>query len=740
MATLFPGSVTLLPQHLSASEKDPKTKPNFTLALEHPILARLERCSSMRELRQLHAHMITTGLARDPFAASRLLAFCALSLHGDLRYALALFRQIPTPNLFSWNAIIRAFSRSNRPELSLRFYVEMLESGLLLPDSYTFPFLLKSCAHLSAFSEGHQIHAHAIKFGLWGDPFVSNSLIHMYAEIGRLELAMLVFERMSEAERSEVSWAAMIEGFVDNDRPDEAVALFLSKDWRNIDADQVTLVTVLSACARLPDLQLGKDIHCYIQEKGFELSLTLSNSLMNMYVKCGQIDVARLLFDGMPEKDLISWNVMISGCAENGHLEEGLQLLSEMKTRNIGVNEATFLRNIGVNEATFLSIVSACELLELALEIHGHIREMGFESNVSICNALIDMYSRIGNVDLGRIIFDEMMERDIITWNSMIAGYARCGSMTVAHSLFEHTPVKDNFTWSTMILGYVRTNQPQEAVGVYKHLLLEGHVKPDKITMLSVLTACSRLGALEEGKALHLYLKSNQVQIDTTLGTALVDMYSKCGCLAKAVEVFEGMQGRDVFAWTAMISGLAMHGRGKEAVQVFKQMQTIGRNFAKPNSITFLSILSACAHAGLINEGRRIYYSMLDFEVEPEMVHIGCMVDLFGRAGLLKEAADFITSLGYEVDANVWGALLGACRIHGNVELGKIAYKKILELDPLHDGARVLMSNLYAESGQWSEAKGMRRKMKDQNISKEVAQSWIEVDGTQYVFTAGDIL
>ncbi|XP_073109569.1 pentatricopeptide repeat-containing protein At2g29760, chloroplastic-like [Elaeis guineensis] len=680
MATLFPGSVvTLLPQHLSASEKDPNAKPNFTLALAHPMLARLERCSSMRELRQLHAHMVTTGLARDPFAASRLLAFCALSLHGDLHYALALFRQTPTPNLFSWNAIIRAFSRSNHPELSFRFYVEMLQSGLVLPDSYTFPFLLKSCTHLSAFSEGQQIHAHAIKFGLWGNPFVSNSLIHMYAEIGCLELAMLVFERMPEAERSEVSWAAMIAGFVDNDSPDEAVALFLSKDWRNIDADQ--------------------------------------------------IDVARLLFDGMPEKDLISWNVMISGYAENEHVEEGLQLLCEMKARNIRVNEATFL-----------SIISACERPDLALEIHGHIREMGFESHVSICNALIDMHSRIGNVDQGRVIFDEMPKRDIITWNSMIAGYAGCGSMTVAHSLFEQMPLKDNFSWSTMILGYVRNNQPQEAIGVYKDLQLEGHIKPDKITILSVLTACSHLGALEKGKALHLYLKSNQVQIDTTLGTALVDMYSKCGCLVKAVEVFEGMQERDVFAWTAMISGLAMHGCGKEAVQVFKQMQTTGGNFAKPNSITFLSVLSACAHAGLINEGRRIYYSMLDFEVEPEMVHIGCMVDLFGRAGLLKEAADFITSLGYEVDAHVWGALLGACRIHGNVELGKIAYEKILELDPLHDGARVLMSNLYAESGQWNEAKGMRRKMKDQNIAKEVAQSWIEMDGTQHVFTAGDIL
>ncbi|XP_073102493.1 pentatricopeptide repeat-containing protein At1g15510, chloroplastic-like [Elaeis guineensis] len=179
--------------------------------------------------------------------------------------------------------------------------------------------------------------------------------------------------------------------------PEEAVALFHSKDWRNIDADQVTLAIILSACTKLRDLELGKDIHCYMQEKGFELSITLSNSLMNIYVKCGQIDLARLLFDGMPKKDLISWNVMIFGCIENGHMEEGLQLLCEMKARNIGVNEATFF-----------SIISTCERADLALEIHGNIWETGFESHVSICNALVDTHSRIGNVDMGRIIFDEM--------------------------------------------------------------------------------------------------------------------------------------------------------------------------------------------------------------------------------------------------------------------------------------------------------------------------------------------
>ncbi|OAY82941.1 Pentatricopeptide repeat-containing protein [Ananas comosus] len=729
MSNLIPPSspLVLLPHRLSASERDSNSAPNFRLDhLVHPVLARLERCASMAELRALHAHMTTTGLARDSFAASRLLAFSALSLQGDLRYALDLFRRLlPAPNLFAYNAMVRAFSRSNRPDLSLRFYVEMLQFGLA-PDSYTFPFLLKSCAHLLALSEGLQVHAHVVKMGFSGDPFVGNSLIHFYAEIGRFELAELLFDQMPERERNEVSWASMISGFVSNDRPQEALALFCSKDWRNMDADQITLVSVLSACAQLRELKLGKDIHCYIEEKGVEVGLILGNSLMNMYAKSGQMEIARELFENMATLDSISWNILISGFVENGSLEKGLEMFSEMNRRNVKVNEATFL-----------SLVSACGELELGLEIHHHVRNMGFDTNISICNALIDMYSRIGSVELASKVFDEMTLKDIISWNSMISCYARSGSMEDARILFDQMLVKDNFSWSTMVLGYVRNNEPEEAIGIYKELMKETNIEPDNVTVLSFVTACAHLGALEEGKAIHSYIKNKEIQIDISLGTALIDMYSNCGCLGEAAEVFHSMREKDVSAWTALISGLAMHGRGKEAIQIFKAMQTTEGDSPKPNSVTFLSVLSACAHAGLVQEGWEVYNSMLNRKLTPEMAHVGCMVDLLGRAGHLKEAFNFIKSLNCEVEANVWGALLSACRTYGDVERGEIAYAKIVELDPLHDGAHVLMSNIYAKAGCWNESKAVRRRMKDEGIRKEVGRSWIEVDGALHVFTAG---
>ncbi|XXG41838.1 hypothetical protein AAC387_Pa01g2219 [Persea americana] len=582
-------SHTLLPSRLSASEKNPKARTNFNLNLHHPLLARLERCTDMLQLRQIHAQIIATGLIHETFAASRLIAFCAFSIHGDLNYALALFKQIHTPNLFIWNAMIRAFSRSNHPEKSLQFYIDMLESGCSA-DSYTFPFLLKSCSHLAALSEGQQIHTHVVKTGLSADSFVANSLIHLYAECGCVEFAGLVYEKMPAGERNQVSWASMIAGFVDKDRPKEALALFLAEDWRKLDVDQITLATVLSACGREGDLDLGRKIHHYIIEEKIEMGLILCNSLMSMYLKCGYLETACGLFKDMPVKDSVSWNALISGFSENGRLEEGLELFREMKTSNVGVNEATFL-----------SLISACDNLDLGLVIHNHVREMDLQWKLSICNALIAMYSRIGRMDIARKLFDEMPERDNISWNSIAAGYAESGLMESAHLLFDQMSEKDNFSLSTMILGYVRQGQSDEAMKIYKKLEVDG-MQPDKVTIISVLSACSHLGALEEGTSIHQYLEKTEMQIDASLATALIDMYAKCGCLEKAMEIFGGLSEKDVCAWTALISGLAIHGHAEEALHVFRKMQHVGGESIRPNSITFLSILSACSHAGFVDE------------------------------------------------------------------------------------------------------------------------------------------
>lgn len=719
----IPNSLIILPQNLSTSEKNITSKPNFNLQLRNPILAQLENCTNMHHLHQLHSHMTKSGLINDSFALSRLLVFCALSFHGDLNYAMKLFKQVQRPNLFIWNAMIRALSRSNHPEICFHMYADMLSSDIIIPDSYTFPFLIKSCLNISGVFEGKQVHAHAVKYGLEFDYHVMNSLINFYSEMGQFDMAFALLNTMDATYEIEVPLAIMIGGLISNDKSKEAVELFLGKDWRKLKLDQVTFATVLSACANVKNLKLGKEIHCYIEENHVEMSLILSNSLMNMYAKCGEYEVTRTLFDNMHEKDGVSWNVLITGYVEYGYFEEGIKLFSEMKDMNIKANEATLL-----------SLISNCHEVEQGKVVHGYINQIGFQAKTSICNSLINMYARIGYNELGREIFDNMREKDTITWNSMINGYAQCGSMDTARSLFDQMPKKDNFSLSTIILGYVRCNKAEEAIGIYKELVNEvDGLKLDRVTLISILSACSSLGALEEGKYIDTYIENNEIKIDAYLGTALIDMYSKCGCIDSAMKIFKEVKERDVFTWTAMISGLALNGRGEEALRMFRKLPM------KPNSVTFLSALSACVHCGLVNDGIDIYRSMVnDHKIEPEMSHLGCMVDILGRAGLLEEALDFIKRLRCKVDASVWGALLGACRIHGNTKVAEIAMKKMVELEPKHEGAHVILSNIYAEAGEWKEKKEMRKKMKDANIKKKVGASWIELNGNFHEFAAGD--
>lgn len=619
--------------------------------------------------------------------------------------------------------MIRALSRSNHPEICFHMYADMLSSDIIIPDSYTFPFLIKSCLNISGVFEGKQVHAHAVKYGLEFDYHVMNSLINFYSEMGQFDMAFALLNTMDATYEIEVPLAIMIGGLISNDKSKEAVELFLGKDWRKLKLDQVTFATVLSACANVKNLKLGKEIHCYIEENHVEMSLILSNSLMNMYAKCGEYEVTRTLFDNMHEKDGVSWNVLITGYVEYGYFEEGIKLFSEMKDMNIKANEATLL-----------SLISNCHEVEQGKVVHGYINQIGFQAKTSICNSLINMYARIGYNELGREIFDNMREKDTITWNSMINGYAQCGSMDTARSLFDQMPKKDNFSLSTIILGYVRCNKAEEAIGIYKELVNEvDGLKLDRVTLISILSACSSLGALEEGKYIDTYIENNEIKIDAYLGTALIDMYSKCGCIDSAMKIFKEVKERDVFTWTAMISGLALNGRGEEALRMFRKLPM------KPNSVTFLSALSACVHCGLVNDGIDIYRSMVnDHKIEPEMSHLGCMVDILGRAGLLEEALDFIKRLRCKVDASVWGALLGACRIHGNTKVAEIAMKKMVELEPKHEGAHVILSNIYAEAGEWKEKKEMRKKMKDANIKKKVGASWIELNGNFHEFAAGD--
>ncbi|KAM2407276.1 hypothetical protein ACFX1X_026484 [Malus domestica] len=555
----------------------------------HPCLTLLDKCSTMSELKQIHAQLLRTGLFFDAFTASKVVAFSALEGSGSLRYARLVLNQIPNPTTYTCNSVIRGYTNKDLNRDAILFYQEMILQGWV-PDSFTFPSLFKSCGDLR---EGKQLHCHSTKFGFASDSYIQNTMMNMYANCGCLVSARKVFDKMTE--KSVVSWATMIDAYAKWDQPVEALKLFERMESENVDPNEVTLVNVLTACARARDLDMTKRVHRYIDDYGFGSHLKLNTALLDVYCKCGCVSLARNLFDTMREKNLFSWNIMI-----NGHVEDS-------------------------------------------------------------------------NYDEAFLLFREMQ--------------------------------------------------------------LKGE-KGDQVTMVSLLLACSHLGALELGKWLHAYIEKEKIKVDVALGTTLVDMYAKCGSIDDALEVFRKLPEKDVMTWTALISGFAMCGQGRKALEHFHEMQKSG---VKPDAITFVGVLAACSHAGLVDEGISHFNSMSEvYGIQPSIEHYGGMVDILGRAGRIAEAEELIRKMQTPPDRFVLGGLLGACRVHGNLEAAERVARQLLELDPNDDGAYVLLSNLYSSMKKWDEAKRIRALMAERNVKKAPGCSLIEVDGIVHEFVKGD--
>lgn len=316
----------------------------------------------------------------------------------------------------------------------------------------------------------------------------------------------------------------------------------------------------------------------------------------------------------------------------------------------------------------------------------------------------------------------------------MISGLSKLGSVDEARELFDRMPERNSVSWNAMIAGYVQCGRFKNAFELFSRMRTEG-IELNKFVAASMLAACSGMGALEQGEWIHGHIERMGIELDPKLGTTIIDMYCKCGCLDKAFKVFRGLSCRGLSSWNCMIGGLAMHGLGKEAVKLFDEMM---KEEVIPDDITLLNVLSACAHAGLISEGRHYFYYMVrEFRIEPKMEHFGCMVDMLGRAGLLDEAKQVIQEMPMDADAGVLGALLGACKIHGNVDLGEQIGRRVIELDPLNSGRYVLLANLFASAGRWDDAAEVRRLMNDRGVNKEPGCSMIEMGGVVSEFIAG---
>ena len=654
----------------------------------------LKACTNPSALqwgKEVHACVRHAGLESDVHVGSALVHMYAKC--GSIDDARLAFDKMEERNVVTWNVMIGGLAEHGCGHEAYELFLQMKREGLK-PDAFTYASILNACASAGALEWVKEVHRHARAAGFESDVRVGNALVHMYAKCGSIDDARLAFDKMED--QDVITWNVMIGGLAQHGCGHEAYELFLQMQREGFKPDAVTYASILNACASAGALEWVKEVHMHAREAGFESDVRVGSALVHMYAKCGSIDDARLAFDKMEERNVITWNVMIGGLAQHGCGHEAYELFLQMQRE--GFKPDAF---------TYSSILNACAstgALEWVKEVHMHAREAGFESDVRVGSALVHMYAKCGSIDDARLAFDKMEERDVITWNVMIGGLAQHGCGHEAYELF-------------------------------LQMQREGF-KPDAVTYASILNACASAGALEWVKEVHMHAHEAGFESDVRVGSALVHMYAKCGSIDDARLAFDKMEERDVITWSVMIGGLAQHGCGHEALEVFRSMIADG---VKPDEISFVAVLSACSHSGLVDEGRRLFLAMTqDYGIEPTVVLCNCMVDVVGRAGRLEEAKLFIDKMPVEPNEATWGALLGACRTYGNVDLGKLAANERLKLEPMDASAYVLLSNIYAAAGKWEEVLWVRTMMQERGIRKEPGRSWIEVDNKVHDFVVGD--
>ncbi|KAL4197929.1 hypothetical protein AMTRI_Chr04g190710 [Amborella trichopoda] len=489
---------------------------------------------------------------------------------------------------------------------------------------------------------------------------------------------------------------------------------------------------LLEKCNSMRELQ---EIHAQIITNGFSHKKFLLAKLVSFCStsSSGNLAYAYRAFNMIHQPTLPIWNHIIRGFALIGNIGMSLSLFDRM--RELEAQPDSF---------TYSFLLKACAFsMEAGLgqEIHARVIHNGLaSSSVFVQTNLINMYATGGELEDARHIFDGMLERNVVSWNAMLAAYARSGGLDEAWRLFDEMPERNVVSWTTMIAGCSQTGHSRQALALFRQMQ-HAHIEADQVVMVSVLSACAELGALDLGKWIDAYISGKGKsgwgsQRLVSLDNALIHMYAKCGVIERARLVFEEMQARTPVSWTAMINGYAIHGLVGEAVTIFQGMEKHG---FKPDHITFIGILYACAHAGWVDMGRKYFKCMSPlYSIEPRVEHYGCMVDLLGRAGHLDEAYRLIESMPMEPNDVVWGALLTRCRIHKDLELAMRVVGHLLELDPGNAGYMVLLSNIYALGQRWGDATRVREEMKERGIKKPAGCSWIEVKGVVHEFTMGD--
>ncbi|KAJ0914305.1 putative tetratricopeptide-like helical domain superfamily, DYW domain-containing protein [Helianthus annuus] len=652
-----------------------------------------ELCKSGR-INEAH-HLFDEMPERDDFTWNTMIAGYANS--GKITDAHKLFDETPKKSSITWSSLISGYCKLGNEHESMRLFYEMRYQGYS-PSQFTLGSVLRMCSTNGLLSRGEQVHGYAIKTQFDANVFVVTGLVDMYAQCRRVLEAKYLFKMVSHG-KNHVTWTAMITGYSRNQDPLEAIECFRDMRAEGIEANQYTFPSVLTACGEIMAFRFAVQVHGCIVKGGFAANVFVESALVDMYARCGCLNDARIVLESMVVDDVVSWNSMIVGCVRQGFTCDALRLFKKMHTKNMKIDDYTYPSVLNC----FASLNDA-NSSKSSKSVHCMAVKTGFERHVLVSNALVDMYAKRSDLSCAFAVFGNMKEPDVVSWTSLITGYTHNG----AH---------------------------EQALTLFCKMRISG-IKPDQIVTASILSSCAELTVLDFGQQVHSDFIKSGLRSSLSVDNSLVTMYTNCGCIEDANKVFASMDVKNVITWTALIMGYAKNGKSNESLMFYNEMIESG---IKPDFITFIGLLFACSHTGLVDQAREYFDSMVNvYHIKPGQDHYACMIDLLGRSGRIDEAVELLNNMVVEPDATVWKALLSACRVHGKIELAEKAANTLFELEPQDAVPYIMLSNLYSSAGQWEDAARIRRLMKSRGVSKEPGYSWMEINSKVYSFMSED--
>ncbi|EOA39739.1 hypothetical protein CARUB_v10008385mg [Capsella rubella] len=616
----------------------------------------------------------------------------------------------------------------------------------------------------SSLSKTTQAHARILKSGAQNDGYISAKLIASYSNYSCFDDADLVLQSIPDP--TVYSFSSLIYALTKAKLFSQSIGVFSRMFSHGLIPDSHVLPNLFKVCAELSAFKVGKQIHCVSCVSGLDMDAFVQGSLFHMYMRCGRMGDARKVFDRMFEKDVVTCSALLCGYARKGCLEEVVRILSGMENSGIepnivswngilsGFNRSGYHREAvimfqkmhlcgfspdQVTVSSVLPSVGDSEMLNMGRQIHGYVIKQGLLKDKCVISAMLDMYGKSGHVYGIIKLFDEFEMMETGVCNAYITGLSRNGLVDKALEMFElfkEQKVELNVvSWTSIIAGCAQNGKDIEALELFREMQVAG-VKPNRVTIPSMLPACGNIAALGHGRSTHGFAVRVHLWDDVHVGSALIDMYAKCGRINMSQFVFNMMPTKNLVCWNSLMNGYSMHGKAKEVMSIFESLL---RTRLKPDFISFTSLLASCGQVGLTDEGWK-YFSMMseEYGIKPRLEHYSCMVNLLGRAGKLQEAYELIKEMPFEPDSCVWGALLNSCRLQSNVDLAEIAADKLFDLEPENPGTYVLLSNIYAAKGMWTEVDSIRNKMESLGLKKNPGCSWIQVKNRVYTLLAGD--